>query len=168
MKENERAKEYSKRYEESIAVSAPINAVFAFADDHMNFSSHMNKSSPMMGGGKMETILDEGKGQVVGSHIVMKGNVLGSNLFLDEVITKRTPPYKKEWQTVGGINLLVIDHYTLGFDIGPDKAGSRFTVYIDYDLPKSVKTYLLGKLFGDMYAKWCVRQMVRGVVEHFR
>jgi len=26
----------------------------------------------------------------------------------------------------------------------------------------------LGVLFGDMYAKWCVRQMLNGVVEHFK
>ena len=88
-------------------------------------------------------------------------------LFLDEVITVHEPPRQKEWQTVGSINLLVIDHYTLGFKIQPADAGSQFTVYIDYDLPKSWKTRALGVLFGGMYAKWCVRQMTQGVRDHF-
>lgn len=42
------------------------------------------------GGGKMETWVDKGKGQKVGSHIKMSGKVFGINLFLDEVITPPT------------------------------------------------------------------------------
>ena len=41
------------------------------------------------------------------------------------------------------------------------------TVFIDYALPDGVVTYWLGRLFGGMYAKWCVNQMLDGVVTHF-
>jgi len=159
--------ERERHLEESIVVGASPDVIFTYADDHRNFSAHMNQSSWMMGGSKMETHTDEGKGKKVGSHITMSGNVLGVNLFLDEVITIHDVPYQKEWQTVGNINLLVIDHYSLGFKIKPDAAGSQFTVYIDYDLPKSWKTRALGILFGGMYAKWCVQQMTTGVKDHF-
>lgn len=159
--------EKARHLEESLTIFASPEAIFAYADDHRNFSAHMNQSSWMMGGSKMETNVDAGEGRKVGSHITMNGRVFGVNLFLDEVITVHEPPRQKEWQTVGNINLVVIDHYTLGFKISPDETGFRFTVYIDYDLPKSWKTKALGILFGGMYAKWCVRQMTQGVYNHF-
>ncbi len=159
--------EAPRHYEENKVVSAPPSEVFAFADNPANFSSHMNKSSVMMGGSKMYTRTDEGKGQKLGSHIKMGGNVLGVNLFLDEVITKHDAPSHKEWQTVGQINLLVIDHYKLGFEITPLDTGSRLKVYIDYKLPQSFKTRWLGLLFGSIYAKWCVQQMINGTHDYF-
>ena len=115
----------------------------------------------------METRVDEGNGQKLGSHIKMSGKVFGINLFLDEVITKHEPPFKKEWETVGDINLVVIDHYKLGFKITPKGGNLELKVFIDYELPKSLRTYWLGILFGEMYAKWCVNQMLKGVSGHF-
>lgn len=160
-------KSYSRHYEETVKVLADAKTVFNFADNPANFSSHMNKSSWMMGGSKMQTQTDNGNGQQIGSHIMMKGNVLGIGLFLDEVVTQHEPPYKKAWETVGKINLVVIDHYKLGFEITPIDNYSMLKVYIDYNLPNSFKTQWLGVLFGRMYAKWCVRQMLYGVKEHF-
>ncbi len=159
--------ERERHLEESVVVSVSPDVIFAYADDQGNFSAHMNQSSWMMAGSKMETHTDEGEGKKVGSHITMSGNVLGVKLFLDEVITIHDFPLQKEWQTVGNINLLVIDHYTLGFKIKPYAARSQFTVYIDYDLPKSWKTRVLGVRLGGMYAKWCVRQMTQGVQNNF-
>jgi hypothetical protein len=40
-------------------------------------------------------------------------------------------------------------------------------VFIDYELPSGVVTHELGRLFGNVYAKWCVDQMLEGVVQHF-
>ena len=156
-----------RHYENSTVISAPVEEVFTYADDHKRLSSHMSQSSPMLVGNKMETYVDEGRGQTVGSHIKMSGRVFGVNLFLDEVITIHEPPHHKEWQTVGDINLLVIDHYKLGFEIKSQEEGSHFKVYIDYDLPQSLRTRLLGLLFGGMYAKWCVQQMLKRVRDHF-
>lgn len=159
---------YSRHYEDAVTLNINPETVFAYADDHGNFSSHMNKSSWIMGGGKMETKVDEGKGQKVGSHIRINGTVFGVDLFLDEVIIEHEPPKRKAWETVGDINLLVIDHYKLGFEIEPENTNSRFRVYIDYNLPQSARTRILGYLLGGMYAKWCVNQMINGVKEHFK
>lgn len=159
---------YSKHYEENTAVKASPESVFSYADHHANFSSHMNTSSWMLGGGKMNTQMDSGKFKEVGSHIEMSGSVFGVNLYLDEVITEHEPPKRKAWETVGDINLLVIDHYKLGFEIEPENTNSRFRVYIDYNLPQSARTRILGYSLGGMYAKWCVSQMINGVKEHFK
>lgn len=156
-----------RHFEESVSIPATPNDVFSFADDHRNFSAHMNQSSWMMAGSKMETEIDEEQGKKVGSHIKMSGRMMGIDLSLDEVITVYDPPHQKVWETRGDVNLVVIDQYTLGFKIEPESQGSQFTVYIDYDLPKSWKTRVLGMLLGGMYAKWCVRQMINGTKDHF-
>jgi hypothetical protein len=159
---------YQKHYEESVVIKSDQESVFAFADDYKNFSSHMNKGSWIMGGGKMETLTDEGKGKKMDSHIKMNGNILGMNLFLDEVIVQYEPPYKKAWETVKDINLIVIDHYKLGFEITPNEENSsKLKVYIDYNHPSSRKSLWLGYLFGKMYAQWCVKQMINTVIDHF-
>lgn len=161
-------KRYTKHYEQNVVVNTSPENVFAFADDHANLSYHMSQSSWMMGGSRMEAKVDEGKGQKIGSHIVMRGIVFGLKLSLDEVIVKHEPPYHKAWETVNDSSLLVIDHYRLGFDIEPDNCNSRFRVYIDYNLSKSARTRILGCLLGGTYAKWCVNQMTRVVKEYFK
>lgn len=157
----------SNHYEESIQIPAPPKKVFDYVDDHSRFSSHMSKSSWMMGGGKMDVQTDEGKGQKVGSHIRLSGKVLGLKLFLDEVVTQRHSPRRKVWQTVGSPKLLVIGSYQMGLEIIPQNYKSILKVFIDYDLPKG-KTRWLGYLFGGMYAKWCVRQMINGARFNFK
>jgi hypothetical protein len=156
-----------RHYEEIISIQANADTVFAYADNFHNFSSHMNKSSWMMGGGKMETKIDEGKGQRIGSHIKMGGTIFGIKLYLDEIITLYKPPYYKAWKTVGNLNLLIIGHYNLGFKITPKEDSSVLSVHINYELPNSFSGYLLGLLFGNIYAKWCVHQMSSGVKKNF-
>ncbi|MBI2599810.1 SRPBCC family protein [Candidatus Daviesbacteria bacterium] len=158
---------YSHHYQETALIQASATDTFNFIDDHNNFSSHMNRSSWMMGGGKMETHVDEGNGQRVGSHIRMSGKVLGINLFLEEVITEYNPPHRKAWETVGNLKLLVIGNYQMGVEIATERKKSKLKVFINYDSPTGVSK-LLGVIFGDMYAKWCVHQMLNGVVEHFK
>ncbi len=121
----------------------------------------------MMWGEKMETQVDEGKGQKVGSHIRMEGKVFGINLFLDEVVTEHTPPSRKVWKTVGNPKLLVIGNYQMEISLIPENGKTKLKVFIDYDSPKG-GSRLLGYLFGGMYARWCVKQMLDSVVEHFK
>lgn len=93
--------------------------------------------------------------------------MFGVRLFLDEVVTRRDPPREKTWETTGTPRLLVIGKYRMGFQITPDKPGSRLRVFIDYDLPTGWVTYWLGRLFGGTYAKWCVAEMLSGAARHF-
>lgn len=121
-----------------------------------------------MMGGSMETSLDAGRGQAIGSHVRMKGRMMGIELFLEEVITEREPPHHKAWETIGKPHLLVIDQYRLGFDIsGEGNKSSELRVFIDYDLPKSSSLRWLGFILGKTYAKWCVQQMVNDARRHF-
>ncbi len=157
----------TRHHEREQFVAATPAEVFSFIDDHSRFSSHMSESSWMMGGGSMSVELDEAKGQAVGSHIRLSGRVFGVRLDLDEVVTRREPPTAKVWATVGAPRLLVIGQYEMGVEITPDAGSSRLRVCINYDLPKGWATYWLGRLFGPFYAKWCVNQMLAGVVRAF-
>jgi hypothetical protein len=149
--------------EESVHVPASAERVFDYVDDHARLSSHMNQSSWMMGGGRMDVQADAGQGRSVGSHIRLSGRILGIRLFLDEVVTQHEPPYRKVWQTVGTLRLLVIGHYRMGVEVNAEHGASRLRVFIDYELPAALTTRWLGYLFGGIYAKWCVKQMIQSV-----
>jgi len=150
----------ARRHHENMAlIPASAEELFAYIDDHTRFSSHMSQSSWMMGGGRMDVSVDEGRGQRVGSHIRLRGTAFGIQLYLDEVVTRHEPPHLKEWETVGDLRLLVVGHYGMGIEIEPRGGTSLLRVYIDYGLP--AKNAWLGRLFGRMYAKWCVGQMIK-------
>jgi hypothetical protein len=131
-------------YETSALVQAPMDEVFTYVDDPTRLSSHMSKSSWMMGGGQMEIELDSGRGQNVGSRIRLVGKVFGMRLSVEEVVTERNPPHRKVWQTIGSPRLLVIGHYRMGFEIGSPDNGSLLRVHIDYALPESAPSRWFG------------------------
>jgi len=156
------------RHDESSAlVSASPERVFALIDDHERLASHMSQSSWRMDGGRMKTILDERRGQKVGSHIRVSGRVLGLELSLDEVVTEREPPTRKVWETVGSPRLLVIGTYRMGFEVTPRGSDSLLRVFIDYALPSAWPERWLGRVFGGYYAHWCTQSMVNDAVRQF-
>lgn len=155
----------TRHYEDTAVIPVSPEQLFAYIDDHRRFSSHMSKSSWMMGGGRMDVSTDEGQGQEVGSHIRMGGTAFGINLFLDEVVTRREVPFIKTWETVGTPKLLIIGQYRMGIDIRPQDEASLLRVFIDYDLPTT--NVWLGRVLSGAYAKWCVQQMLQGARKEF-
>ena len=152
--------------ERTVSIRATAEQVFAFVDDQLQFSAQMSTSSWMMAGSSMSTEVDADHGQRIGSHIRMSGNVLGFQLALDEVVTERRPPVLKARETVGTPRLLVTGNYRMGFELEPQGERTRLRVFIDYDLP--IRHRWLGRLFGGMYARWCLTQMAEGAVRKFQ
>jgi hypothetical protein len=144
-----------QHYERSEIVAASSEDVFDFVDDHAKFSAHMGKSSGMMAGGRMDIEMDERRGRAVGSHIRMRGSILGVEIFLDEVVTVHDRPSRKEWETVGSPHLIVVGCYKMGVHLTSHVGGTLVQVFIDYELPSGVVTHELGRLFGK-----CLREMV--------
>jgi hypothetical protein len=157
----------NRHAESSGVVSAPVERVFAYLDDHERLSSHMSRSSWKMGGGSMRTVLDEAMGRSVGSTIRLEGTVFGLRLFVEEVVVERVPPNHKAWQTVGTPRLLVIGAYRMRFEVMPSEPDSRVRVLIDYALPETGFARWLGHVFGGYYAHWCTRRMVVDARTHF-
>jgi hypothetical protein len=156
-----------RHFEARAHIAAPRPQVFEFLDDHVRLVSHMSKSSWTMGGGRMVLDADSGEGRTVGSKLRLSGRAFGIKLQVEEVITKRTPPQRKVWETVGAPRLLVIGHYKLGFELLPAGDGTEARVFIDYDLPTGFVSRLLGTALASMYAKWCVTRMIDDAGIHF-
>ncbi|MEX1180272.1 MAG: SRPBCC family protein [Cucumibacter sp.] len=148
-------------------INAPGDKVFFFLDDHKNLSAHMNKSSWMMLGSRMEIYLDAAGARSVGSKFGFKGAILGIPLSVDEVVTQREPSGRKVWETVGEPNLWVIGQYRMGLEIAPQGNSARLRVFIEYALPAAGLPRLLGLLFGNAYAHWCTTRMVGDAKRHF-
>ena len=115
----------------------------------------------------METQIDAGRGQKVGSRIRLSGRVFGVELSVEEIVVERDPPRRKVWETTGAPKLLVIGLYRMGFELSAQGNGSMLRVFIEYALPERAPARWLGRLFGRYYARWCTRQMVDDTVHHF-
>ena len=155
------------RCESTGFVQSPTDQVFAHIDDHTRLSSHMGEPSWRTGGGRLETQIDEGRGQKVGSRIRLSGRVFGVALSVEEIVVERDPPRRKVWETTGAPRLLVIGHYRMGFELSAYESGSLLGAFIEYALPARAPARWLGRLFGPYYARWCTRQMVEDTVKHF-
>ena len=155
------------RYESTGFVQSSMDQAFAHLDDHTRLSSHMGERSWRTGGGRLETQIDEGRGQKVGSRIRLSGRVFGVGLSVEEIVVERDPPRRKVWETTGAPRLLVIGHYRMGFELAAYESGSLLGVFIEYALPVRAPARWLGRLFGPYYARWCTGQMVDDAVKHF-
>lgn len=157
----------SRHFEARAHIAAARPKVFEFLDDHVRLVSHMSKSSWTMGGGRIVLDADSGEGRAVGSKLRLSGRAFGIGLQVEEVITERTPPQRKVWETAGAPRLLVIGHYKLGFELLPASDGTEARIFIDYDLPTGFISRLLGSALGGMYARWCVTRMLDDARTHF-
>ncbi len=154
---------YARSAVRTVRTRASPEDVFERLDDPTVLGSHMQKPSMMMLGGTMRYELDEGRGRAVGSVIRMTGNILGLRLFLEEVVTERSPPFSKTWETRAKIRLLVMGHYRIGFTITPQDNGSHVGMFMDYAMPASQGWRIVAGLFAKYYAGWCLRKMTEGL-----
>ena len=148
-------------------VPASPSPIFEYIDRPERLSAHMERRSWRMGGGTMSINTDAGGGRAVGSRMRLAGRVLGINLAVDGEVTEHTPPYRKVWQTVGKPRLLVVGAYRMEVTIHERGRGSYVRIAIDYALPSDGLSRWLGALFGGMYARWCVNQMIEDVRQRF-
>lgn len=158
---------YLRHHRSEVDVNADAQRLFAYLDDHRRLAAHMEKPSLMMAGATMQVETDAQRGQAIGSLILVTGQVLGMHLAVEEVVTERTPPLLKTWETRGEPRLLVIGSYRMGFTIAPQGAGSRLVVFIDYQLPTHGFPRVLGLFFARAYASWCTRRMATDAVAAF-
>lgn len=150
-----------------VDLNATAEEAFQFLDDPLKLSSHMEKSSWMMAGSKMEMKLDSHHGKGVGAEIILRGKMMGIPLFIREFVTQCQSPISKVWQTQGPQKLIIMDQYRMGFQLTPHGRTSTLEVFIDYSLPEIGFAFLIGKLFGKTYAKWCTDRMARDAAKHF-
>lgn len=150
-----------------VRVEATPQALFDFLDDPRRLGSHMDQPSWRTGWSRMSYELDARGGREVGSEIRMNGRVLGLSLGLSEVVTQRSPPGRKVWETRGAPRLVVIGPYTMGFEIrAATEGGSELRLFIRYELG-TLKPRILAERLGRWYAAWCVERMAHDARDHF-
>ncbi len=120
----------------------------------------------MMLGFSMHIATDEGGGRAVGSRVRMSGKVMGIPLSLEEVVTERSPPHRKAWETTDA-RLLVIGNYRLGFELQPGAGTCELRVAIDYDWPSGAIARSAAALFARSYARWGTERMAGDARKHF-
>ena len=156
-----------RQAEADCEVPASPLPIFEYIDRPERLSAHMERRSWRMGGGTMTIETDVGGGRAVGSRMRLAGRVLGIDLAVEGEVTERKPPYRKAWQTVGDPRLLVVGAYRMEVTIDKRGTGSHVRIAIDYALPSDGLSRWLGTLFGAMYARWCVKQMIEDVRQRF-
>ena len=155
-------------FESNIDVNSAAGDIFTLLDDHRRLSAHMTKPSWMMAGSVMTLEFDVAKGHAVGAIIRLTGQVLGIPLSVEEVVTERSPPFRKVWNTIGSPQLVVIGPYRMGYEITPISPSSHLRVFIDYALPDGPISYWLGRVFGNIYARWCTQRMTNDAKLYFQ
>lgn len=153
-------------FEHTVDIPADVNTVFDYLDDPARLGAHMRGASWMMAGSHMDYEFDAAHGKARGALIHLSGKLLGLTLAVDEVVSRREPPFRKTWRTVGRPRLLVIGHYEMGFLLEPGDATCRLTVHLTHELPTG-GWRLCGWLLGGLYARWCVRRMANDAARHF-
>ena len=161
------ADQFQRHFAASAEIDASVHEVFAYLDNPARLSTHMTRSSWMMGGGTMQTWMDEGAGARVGSRIRLSGKAFGLSLSVDEAVMQREPPTLKTWETLGEPKLLVIGRYRMGFQITDAGTRAKLQVFIDYDLPRKGLARMFGWLLSRVYAAWCVKSMLADAGAHF-
>lgn len=156
-----------RSFEQSADLPAPQDQVFDFLDDFERLGAHMTRSSWKMAGSHMRYQFDAARGRAVGGRVSLSGSFLGIRLAIDEEVVERQPPAFKSWRTFGVARMLILAGYHMGFSLTPLRHGSRLAIYIDYAIPRSGIGRLLGGLFADGYARWCVRSMLASATSHF-
>lgn len=159
---------YEHKAESLSEVRARQQTLFDHLDDQTRLGEHMAKPSMMMMGGRMSYAFDEAKGRAVGSVIRMRGDFLGLALEVEEVVTERSPPSRKYWETRGSPRLLVIADYRMGFEIASLAAERcRLRVFIEYNRADTMLGRILGPLLAPLYARWCIKRMADDASAHF-
>lgn len=149
---------YSRRYARAASLLQGPEEVFAFFDDYRNLARHMQGRSWRTAWMKMTVESDRYEGRAIGSHITMRTGMLGVNLSLDEVVVSRVPPTEKSWRTFEEPSLVVIGDYHITVTTRAEGAGTRLRVAIEYAPPRRHRW--LGRVFGPVYAKWCVNTLI--------
>ena len=158
---------YALHQRSEVEVAANPQDLFALLDDHARLARHMERPSLMTAGCRLSRRDRRSARKGAGISDSDVGAVLGVGLSVEEVVTEYRPPFSKAWETRGVTWLLVVGDYRMGFTIVPGNRGSLLTVFIDYRLPERGVAWLLGRLFGKSYARWCTRRMVEDAVSSF-
>jgi hypothetical protein len=121
----------------------------------------------MMFGGQMGLVADAHEGKEIGSIIHLSGAFAGIPISVAQIITDRTPPTRKVWETLPQAQLLILEAYRMGFSLEGEGPVSSLRVWIQYRPTVHGLWAAAAWLFAGLYAQWCLDSIVKDVSRHF-
>lgn len=149
---------------ESVVIAAPAERTFAYVDDIRHLAAHMSETSSMaMMGSKLKLEIVSPRPTGLGATYRYSGKILGITIDFSETVTRYVAGREKAWRTIDVPRLLIMSGYEMGVRVEPlSPASSRLTITINYDLPASGVSRVLGLMLGKAYSRWCLTQMCEG------
>lgn len=129
-------------------------------DDFSKTGMHMSENSMMMMGSKLTLEQRSPNPTGIGATYRWFGKMMGMTMDFTEVVTKWEPPKRKEWETIGDAQIIIMRWYRMGFEIEPAESGATATMSIAYEPPEGWFYGLLSFLFGGFYCNWCLSNML--------
>ena len=143
-----------------ILIRSTPEKVFAQMDDFSKTGMHMNESSMMMMGSKLNLEQLSINPTGVNAKYRWYGRMMGMTMDFCEIVTKWQPPVLKEWETVGEAQIIIMSWYRMWFEIAPAENGSKAKLSISYLPPKQWYYKILSFLFAGWYCNWCLNNML--------
>lgn len=157
-------KEKIRQYEKTIYIEASSDSVFAFMDDVKNTGSHMTKKNGAMMGSKLSFKWLTQNQAGIGATYQWNGKVMWMKMDFTVQVFQWQSGKDKTWGTIGNSKMIVIDWFEMHLITSPiTSEKTEVRLEIKYTKSKNIKGFLLGKL----YAKWCVKKMLKDSKKHF-
>jgi hypothetical protein len=150
-----------KTVEKDILIHASADEVFRFMDDTSKTGMHMSQNSSMMMGSKLTLEWLSPNKSGVGTTTRWYGKMMGMAIDFTQSVTHWVPDHEKTWATFSGAKIIVYSWYRMGFKLKETYEGTYVRLFISYERPKSFFFRILSFLFAGIYARWCLRNMLR-------
>ena len=162
-------RDFPMHYETHARDGGTAETLFSHLDDHNRLSGHMSKSSWMMAAHAWISSSTPRKDRLSARGFVSKGRALASPLFVEEVVTERTPPLRKAWQTARCAEAARDRPYRMGFEIIPYTScvpACVFSSTMRCQAP-GLCAGSAGSCAGGFYARWCTEKMADDAAQAF-
>ena len=150
-----------KTKSKTIIINSSPEKVFAQMDDFSKTGMHMNESSIMMMGSKLNLEQLSINPTGVGAKYRWYGRMLGMRIDFSEAVTKWQSPILKEWEIIGNAKIIIMSWYRMWFEIISSENGTIAKISISYLPPKEWYFKILSFLFAKWYCNWCLNNMLQ-------
>ena len=140
--------------------SAPPETVFNYLDDLGVTGMHMTKSSMMMMGSKLNLKYLTPFKIGPGTQYRWTGKMMGMDMDFTVIVTKWIAGREKTWETIGPAKLIIYSWYRMHLDVAPIRNKTCAELSISYERPAGLLSKILSLIFGDLFGRWCLSNML--------
>lgn len=140
--------------------NAPADKVFDYLDDLGIAGMHMNQSSAMMLGSRLQLAYLTKQHRGLGTKYRWTGKMMGMKMDFTVVVSKWVEAVEKVWETTGNAKLLIYSWFRMHLLVYPSGDATQAELSITYEKPEGVLAKIVSFLFADWYCSWCLKKML--------